>query len=56
MPLTLFPPDRTTSQRKPLRSMKQRVFVNDRISMEALEIKREVEMLSDRLGKAQDYL
>ncbi len=24
--------------------------------MEALEIKREVDVLSDRLGKAQDYL
>lgn len=26
------------------------------IVMEALEIKREVELLSDRLGKTQDYL
>jgi hypothetical protein len=26
------------------------------VTMEALEIKREVEVLSDRLGKAQDYL
>ena len=26
------------------------------IMMEALDIKREVEMLSERLGKTQDYL
>ncbi len=28
----------------------------NRLSMEVLEIKREIETLSDRLGKTQDYL
>jgi hypothetical protein len=54
----LHPRSRSKLAQLQLKSKKKKNQVKSNLasSMEALELKREIEILSGRLGKAQDYL